>query len=82
LARPKKSSTPTINQFSDRIEDTAKELSSIYNRNLLYGAGDNALIIEESTSATADCEYAFASLWKLITYVYPLLLNIMPHHRI
>jgi hypothetical protein len=37
--------TRTINQFNDRIENIAKELSPVYTGNLLYAAGANAFTI-------------------------------------
>jgi hypothetical protein len=51
-------STRTINQFNDRIEKIATELSSVYTGNLLYAAGANAFtIIDYITAMKIETNY-------------------------
>lgn len=50
--------TRMINQFNDRIEKIATELSSIYTGNLLYAAGANAFtIIDYITVMKTETNY-------------------------
>jgi integrase len=50
--------TRTINQFNDRIENIATELSSVYTGNLLYAAGANAFtIIDYITVMKTETNY-------------------------
>ena len=58
IGTPKEIVDTNDKSISDRIEVTAQELSSIYSRNLLYAAVDNALItIDYFAAMKTDINY-------------------------